>query len=319
MVIKSYLKLRGKDDYRWRLDKMGGGFFSIIRYYKPLVVQNVLFGLEDIVYMTGLNVDGDAVSGWDGDFEGVCQTYLRKEGKVGKTGCVSLAWLRKNFKNVPTRALDDPEEFFCYVRAYVLFIIGCFVCPDPSRKFVSISFLRLLNTKEDFNRYAWGAALLAHLHWSLDSFFNPKTKGNLAGHSYSLMRVPRLGLYLMENREPDESDITTFKKGRPVEFPLLRGWGEKLHHVTHDNHDGKDTRSFAGILRTVSPDEIEWQPYQRLGADFLPQHLMGQEVMGLSQTILLCFSSAVHHFPNKCSKQFGLAKAHRTTQQPLMG
>lgn len=34
--------------------------------------QNVLFGLEDIVYMTGLNVDGDAVSGWDGDFEGVC-------------------------------------------------------------------------------------------------------------------------------------------------------------------------------------------------------------------------------------------------------
>lgn len=149
--------------------------------------QNVLFGLEDIVYMTGLNVDGDAVSGWDGDFEGVCQTYLRNEGKVGKTGCVSLAWLRKNFEDVPARALDDPEEFFCYVRAYVLFIIGCFVCPDPSGKFVSISFLRLLNTKEDFNRYAWGAALLAHLHRSLDSFFNPKTKGNLAGHSYSLM------------------------------------------------------------------------------------------------------------------------------------
>lgn len=59
----------------------------------------------------------------------------------------------------------------------------------------------------------------------------------------------------MGNREPGESDITTFKKGRPVEFPLLRGWAEKLHHVTHDNHDGKDARSFAGILRTVSPDE----------------------------------------------------------------
>lgn len=157
---------------------------------------------------------------------------------------------------------------------------------------------------------------MAHLHRSLDSFFNPKTKGNLAGHSYSLMlfaieRVPRLGLYLMGNREPDESDITKFKKGRPMEFPLLRGWAEKLHHVTHDNYDGKDARSFAGILRTVSPDE-------RLGADFLPQHLMWQEVMGLSQTILLCFSSAVHHFPNKCPKQFGLAKACRTTQQRLI-
>lgn len=32
----------------------------------------------------------------------------------------------------------------------------------------------------------------------------------------------------------------------------------------------------------------------------------------------LCFSSAVHHFPNKCPKQFGLAKACRTTQQPLI-
>ncbi|KAH7844607.1 hypothetical protein Vadar_029847 [Vaccinium darrowii] len=38
MVIKSYLKLQGKDDYRWKFDKLGGGIFSLIRYM-PLVVQ----------------------------------------------------------------------------------------------------------------------------------------------------------------------------------------------------------------------------------------------------------------------------------------
>ncbi|KAM7460803.1 hypothetical protein LguiA_028924 [Lonicera macranthoides] len=282
--------------------------------------EKVFLSLEDVVYITGLPVDGKAVTGLEGDHTTSSEKLLGKNGRIkensrGKLkerGSVKLTWLRENFAAVPKNI--DEEKLMCYVRAYVLYIIGSVVCPDKSAT-VPLMFLRLLRKEEDFNRYSWGAAMLAHLHMCLKEWYKGGTTC-LAGHTLSLMffaieRVPRLGIHMMGIYKPTKEQLQDFLKNRPTNFPLTQGWASKLHIESNNNHSGRDSEDIYGILKNLQPDDIVWEPYKRLDKDFLPEHLAGQQRMGLSHTILLCFERAVYHCPELCPKQFGLLSASR--------
>lgn len=52
--------------------------------------NRVLFGLEDVLYMTGLPVDAESVSGLDGgNYASTCTKYLEKNGKFKKLDVLS--------------------------------------------------------------------------------------------------------------------------------------------------------------------------------------------------------------------------------------
>ncbi|KAM7465046.1 hypothetical protein LguiB_012608 [Lonicera macranthoides] len=75
----------------------------------------------------------------------------------GENG-VSMTPFEENFAKVPKNI--DEEKLMYHVRAYVLYIIGLVVYLEKYAT-VPLTFLRLLRNDE-FSRYSWGAALLAH-------------------------------------------------------------------------------------------------------------------------------------------------------------
>ncbi|KAH7849015.1 hypothetical protein Vadar_011747 [Vaccinium darrowii] len=169
--------------------------------------------------MTGLPVDGKAVTDFDGDYEQTYITYLKKNSKWGRTGCVKLNWLRDNFMDIPETALNYHEEFMYYVRAYVLYIIGTIIVPDKTGTFALICYLPLLKDVTDFNKYAWGAALLAHLHHCLDNWLDKKSDC-LAGHTYSLTgKDVEQYVETLRNRRPDQIIWEPYKRLRDDFLP----------------------------------------------------------------------------------------------------
>lgn len=153
--------------------------------------HRVVFGLEDVLYITGLPVDGNPVTGIDGNGKQMCKKYLGCNGCGEKrTGITNFEWLQENFELVPETIDKDSPEIEPYVRAFLLYLIGSVVVPDYSGSRVPVMYLSLMEDLESIKDYAWGAALLAHLHFSLESFkqrYSLDRRNILMGHSYSLM------------------------------------------------------------------------------------------------------------------------------------
>ena len=112
-----------------------------------------------------------------------CRIKEKSKGKLKERDVVKLTWLRENFAEVPKNI--DEEKLMYYVKAYVLYIIGSVVCPDKSAT-VPLMFLRFLRKKEEFNRYVYRVAMLAHLHMCLKEWYKRGTTC-LVGHTLSLM------------------------------------------------------------------------------------------------------------------------------------
>lgn len=153
--------------------------------------HKLFFGLEDVLYITGLPVDGNPVTGIDSRGDELCMKYLGCNGIDPRSaGITSLEWLRENFEVVPETIDKDSPDIEPYVRAFLLYLLGSVVVPDYSRKYVHVIYLSLMENLQSIKDYAWGAALLAHLHFSLENFkqlYSPRRKNILMGHTFSLL------------------------------------------------------------------------------------------------------------------------------------
>lgn len=153
--------------------------------------QDICFSLEDVMFITGLPIDGKAVTGVEATSpEEVCARLL------GKNGCelkgekynpvVSLNWLQQNFMKVPQEVAEESDDIKVYVRAFVLFVIGCLIVPSATGAHVSVHYLPLLEDITEIKSYAWGAALLAHLLLSFNKVAVKQRKDG-AGFYFALM------------------------------------------------------------------------------------------------------------------------------------
>lgn len=141
-------------------------------------VVDLVITLEDVLYITGLPIDGKPVTGKESvDYRDLIIEKLGiepeegpKASKVGNK--FRLEWHRVNFKDVPEGAGDDVIWF--YLRAYLLHILGCFMFPDVASSCVSMMYLQLLTNEEEINEYAWGPSMLACLHGSMCARKNGK-------------------------------------------------------------------------------------------------------------------------------------------------
>ncbi|XP_021822726.1 serine/threonine-protein phosphatase 7 long form homolog isoform X2 [Prunus avium] len=280
----------------------------------------LVFGLEDVLYITGLPVDGNPVTGIDSKGNELCMKYLgRNVCDETRKGLTNSAWLRNNFEVVPETIDQDSPEIEPYVRAFLLYLIGSIVVPSYHGTNVPVMYLSLMENLQSIKDYAWGAALLAHLHISMENFkqpYSPRRKNILIGHSYSLMvfameRIPKLLLRFCLNGANPVDDYL------PTTFPLLAGWTKLLSEPS--NAEEKITKQeYLQILDGLKEDDIVWQPYKRLPCDFLPQYCAGQEKIGMSRTILLCYEKAVYHRPDLSPKQFGIQEVNTNMLRPLV-
>ncbi|KAM1120671.1 hypothetical protein ACFX19_002482 [Malus domestica] len=282
--------------------------------------HKLFFGLEDVLYITGLPVDGNPVTGIDSRGDELCMKYLGCNGIDPRSaGITSLEWLRESFEVVPGTIDKDSPDIEPYVRAFLLYLIGSVVFPDYSRKYVHVIYLSLMENLQTIKDYAWGAALLAHLHFSLENFkllYSPRRKNILMGHTFSLVvfameRIPKLVQRFLSNGVNRVDDYL------PTSFPLLAGW-TKLLCDPSSTHEETTRQEYLQMLDELIEDDIVWQPYKRLPCNFLPEYCAGQEKMGMSRTILLCYEKAVYHRPDFSPKQFGIQKVNTSMLRPLV-
>ncbi|CAI9779886.1 unnamed protein product [Fraxinus pennsylvanica] len=170
-------------------------------------------------------------------------------------------------------------------------------------------FLGLLRDVDSIKNYAWGAALLCHLHNGLRDF----QIGRLRGKSPTIMSfcTPFLTFFIYEHMPVIPHTIYDFDIYREdfedreliFTFPLMVGWSNSVERKSKNVYAKKKKEEFDLLLTN---DNITWQPYARLRDDFLPDYLAGQMDVAFSRTILICFEKLAHHRPDLCPLKINL-------------
>ncbi|PKU63583.1 Serine/threonine-protein phosphatase 7 long form like [Dendrobium catenatum] len=147
-----------------------------------LTIGEMTITLQDVQILLGLRIDGPAVVGretvyHDPNDEQDVATFRMGSSQI--ESMLPLRWLRWTFYR---ESYDDlaPEIFLRHVRAYILFMIGCFLISDTSRSHVSLQWLPLLADVDSFSRMSIGGAVLAHLYRELCHATRP-TRTYIAG------------------------------------------------------------------------------------------------------------------------------------------
>ncbi|KAL6297246.1 hypothetical protein ACE6H2_005388 [Prunus campanulata] len=256
-----------------------------------------VLGLEDVLRITGLPIDGNPVTGSNLDSRELAWTIFGMVECNKGTKC-SLSWLKSNFEVVPPQL--DAKEIDKYVIAYMLYVLGTCILPDKSRDKVCLMYLHTLENVDNVKNYAFGAAMLAHLQNAIEDFSeSPRSKrfcGDAAFLTVAIMEyIPELAYKLMKRNN--------FAK--PDKFPLLIGWGEVYKQRLESKYRAS-MEEYVDVLKNI--EEVTWQPYARLTESFLPDWLKPQLIMRLSRTVMICFNYVAYHRPDKCIKKFGFRK-----------
>lgn len=124
--------------------------------------------LEDVLYLLGLPVNGEALIGYANiNWEEECVRLLgvAPEEQVMSGQRVLLRWLDTTFAELPADA--DEEVLQQYARAFILRMIGGFLMPDTSGNRVNLMYLPFLEDLEGTFNYSWGSAVLSFMYRAL--------------------------------------------------------------------------------------------------------------------------------------------------------
>ncbi|KAM0983716.1 hypothetical protein ACFX2C_011226 [Malus domestica] len=276
--------------------------------------QNLFFGLEDVLLITGLPVEGTPViksttniHALENLLGGVPESELKD-----KSNAVNLSWLQKEFEHVPENV--DADRFSCHVRGFVLYILGTVMVPSLDHVHVNLGYLGCMSEIGEIKKYAWGVALLSHVHYSLESH-HKRRKNAIGSHLFFLMvwaleHIPAFVTEFFGN------ELDTY----PSEFPLSCAWGKLFHNVLSNRHKVRD---FNRHLENLWENEnsVTWQPYMRLADNFLPEEIRGQRRMGSCRVILIhpihrC--PLIFHRPDLCPRKLGFREADVTACSPML-
>ncbi|CAN1180777.1 Serine/threonine-protein phosphatase 7 long form homolog [Linum perenne] len=132
--------------------------------------------MEDVHFITGLTVDGPAVTSATTiptDAAQLCEYVEKLLGKKPETsdlnsGRIKMTWLREKFSYREGAIRDDDIEMIHqYCRALILDFFGSCIFADHSGAYDHLFFLPLLDDLNRVGEYAWGATALSWLYREL--------------------------------------------------------------------------------------------------------------------------------------------------------
>ncbi|PKU65550.1 Serine/threonine-protein phosphatase 7 long form like [Dendrobium catenatum] len=226
--------------------------------------------LQDVQILLGLRIDGPAVVGdtvyHDPNDEEDVATFRMGSSQIDSM--LPLRWLRWTFYRESYDELA-PEIFLRHVRAYILFMIDCFLIPDTSRSHVSLQWLPLLADVESFNRMSIGGAVLGHLYRELCYATRP-TRTYIAGCVALLQVWYWERLYIDRIRELPAGNTMTYRD----EFDGLRMSQVIMTPYTHtvlaalplQYHDGEEI--WRARVPLISWKRAEWHLPDRVVRQF---------------------------------------------------
>ncbi|GFZ04323.1 hypothetical protein Acr_16g0009470 [Actinidia rufa] len=129
-----------------------------------------------------------------------------------------------------------------------------------------VAFLPLLEDITEIKDHAWGATLLAHLHWSMSKIrSNNKLRKELFRLCICAFALERIVALALDYGFPEKT-----LRDSITQFLLPVSWTNGLQRDTKDNFRNHSLAIFVQLLEGLQANEIRWQIYQRLPTDFLP-------------------------------------------------
>ncbi|XP_065854219.1 protein MAIN-LIKE 1-like [Euphorbia lathyris] len=265
------------------------------------------FGLQDILYITGLPIDGIQVSGFEDkdstkvikdhfcvDENTAARLFMKKDGKNCEQ--INPARLMELFQKVPEN-VTDAAALEPYVKAYLLYLIGVVLFSNNSNS-IPVLYIPLLQ-KDKINKYAWGAALVAYLKRSMRKAHESLIKQKnsiLDGFSYAIL------VFALERFSIFQGSFA-----RPSEFPLFLGWMNTTSAKFKDTQNMTMVQAYKERLERLTEEDICWQPYTLVDCTInLPNECESQLWLIYARVPCICFHEVAMNQPESCFKQLGL-------------
>ncbi|KAK1393557.1 hypothetical protein POM88_012613 [Heracleum sosnowskyi] len=243
--------------------------------------QVLYISLEDVVYITGLPIEGKAIiDEKNRDLNGFDRVFGIKKSELSID---ELAAIAKD-----TNQTDDRRK-----TAVLLIIVRSFIVPDSSGARVYTTFLRYIEDFEQVDKYAWGSALLAFLFCGM-SRKAIKNKKRIHGNSwlilaFFILRIPKLQKEL------------GIKLNKELSVPILSTIVEQVKKIAH-NHRTDYQERLNHIFPDLSHDDVDWTPYKSLHKD--PARYKEQQLVATYVGAIICNNYVAYHKPHLAAEQF---------------
>ncbi|XP_017251308.1 protein MAINTENANCE OF MERISTEMS-like isoform X2 [Daucus carota subsp. sativus] len=247
--------------------------------------QVLSISLEDVLFLTGLPIDGDAVISNDNrDVDGFRRVFQLENEK------------NKTFKELKKVAKDVNLDNDTRKKAVLLLMVRCFIVPNCNGHTVTTTYLRFIEDLSRVDSYAWGAALLAFLYhaiaeWKKETSAKKTLEGNTwVILSFFILRIPKLRMAL-------SIDLNLSQLRIPFMLPIVN----QVKRISR-NHRANYEEVLDNIFLNLSHVDVEWTPYIR---SYHPQQRFGTRVGPI-----ICNNFVVHHQPHIAYKQFPVFKLY---------
>ncbi|KAK8589721.1 hypothetical protein V6N12_024112 [Hibiscus sabdariffa] len=174
--------------------------------------------LEDALRITGLRIDCNPViiKETSINLKHLCFKQLGNDDMLSNKGDICLSKLNDHFVKLKSDNLLENPNLIFHIRAVVFYIIVSIVAPFSSSTVPTLC-LALLEDVKTIKSCACGAAMLAHLYWSLDRI---KDQNSIISGISTLFRGPIIPPEFIEE-----------VNGRPRKFPLKVEWHQKMMFI----------------------------------------------------------------------------------------
>ncbi|QHN79306.1 uncharacterized protein DS421_19g668960 [Arachis hypogaea] len=259
-----------------------------------LSVGEVTVTLEDVSYILGLPINGDAVTGRSDSshqflVENCIACFGRESGPDDHVlGKVNIAWVRRCRDTEPC---DTQESLERYVRAHIFCMLGTVVFPDKSTVSLNSKFLPLLRDFHRISGYSWGAASLAHLY---------RSSCRASRYNCKKMDGPLILLFVWAwEHMPFLAPIPRDQLGN-IGVPLARRWS---HWRRHTRYIRRPITHFRRGLDDMGINDFIWRPYMGVG---IPDGLEPHMFICSTQSPLVSFECIEWHATDRVRRQFGM-------------
>ncbi|WVZ83697.1 hypothetical protein U9M48_030818 [Paspalum notatum var. saurae] len=247
--------------------------------------------LQDTTMILGLPIDGQPVihrldsNAWSAQVHAlfsVAPSQRAAGDRATRTSGVTTGWLRNHFGVCPPDAW--PVEVERHARAWLWFLLACFLLPDSSGDTVDSALLPILDRPwAAIATFSWGTAILGHLYRQLCETCQCKETSSSIGGC----------LYLLQDWPFEDCRPTVLWLWRDVE--VVTGW-----------IDGR-YRRYTNALDYVTHRQVEWTPYSRdeIEEANLSPLCYRDEDLWRAVVPLIYFVVVEYHIPTRVLRQFG--------------